>query len=199
MNAQVQLGFRLGASTPDLKAEDFRIFDNNGLESLNLALTEAEYGVHAGLVLRIYMGKFFLQPELMLNSNRANYRLDDVNQPDSVRLFQEKYQYLDIPFLLGYKAGPLRIQGGPVGHVYLSSASGLDDFESAKEDFKNLTLGYQVGLGLDLWKFTIDMRYEGNFNKAGEHFNFFGESYAFSQSPSRLMLSVGFMFGNPPE
>jgi hypothetical protein len=195
LNAQVRIGIRAGVSTSDLNSESVSITDQNGLEDLRLAIKDARYGVHGGLVLQAQIKKFVIQPEILLNSNRIDYELQDVNDTMSVNVFQEKYQYLDIPLLFGFSFKPLRVQVGPVGHVFLSSVSELDDFEGYRQDFESLTFGWQGSLGLDIWKFMIDLRYEGNFNQYGEHFNFFGQEYNFSQNPSRWLLSVGFRLG----
>jgi hypothetical protein len=195
MNAQVRIGIRAGVSTSDLNNESVSITDQNGIEDLRLAIKDARYGVHGGLVLQAQIKKFVIQPEILLNSNRIDYELQDANDTMAVNLFQEKYQYLDIPLLFGFSFKPLRIQAGPVGHIFLSSVSELDDFEGYQQDFESLTLGWQGSLGIDIWKFMIDLRYEGNFNKYGDHFNFFGREYNFSQNPNRWLLSVGFRLG----
>ena len=57
-----------------------------------------------------------------------------------------------------------------------------------------MIIGWQAGIGLDIWKFSIDMRYEDNFTNFGEHIRFFGTTYAFSDRPSRLIGTVGFRF-----
>ena len=41
----------------------------------------------------------------------------------------------------------------------------------------------------------IDLRYEGNFSKFGDHITFFGDEYKFDQSAARFLISLGFMFG----
>lgn len=193
LSAQIRLGLRLGLSTSQLEAEDFNVFEN-GAERFTLALEDAQYSLHGGIVIQVKLGDWLLQPELLFNSNRADFRVDDLQSPDDF-VTEEKYQYLDIPVLLGYRLGPLRLHAGPVGHIFLSSTSNLTDITGFEEDFESMTLGWQGGLGLDIWKLAVDLRYEGNFNKFGDHINFAGNSYAFSQRPSRFLLSIAYMFG----
>ena len=95
---------------------------------------------------------------------------------------------------MGIKLGPLRLGAGPVAHVHLNSNSELFDFDGFDQKFKELTWGYQAGIGLDLWKLVLDFRYEGNFNKYGDHLVFFGNTYAFDDNPGQLVASVGFAF-----
>lgn len=191
--AQVRVGLRLGLSTSQLEAEDVNIIEN-GTERFRLALQDAQYGIHGGLVIQAQMGNFIFQPEVLFNSNSAEFTLDDFQSPGAV-VREEKYQYLDLPVMLGYRLGFLRLHAGPVGHIYLSSTSEITDVEGFREDFKSLTLGWQGGLGVDIGPLAVDLRYEGNFNKFGDHISFGGQEYAFSQNPARFIAAVSFMFG----
>ncbi|KAA3635674.1 MAG: PorT family protein [Bacteroidetes bacterium] len=198
-NAQFfKIGIKAGASTTNLNPPELNILDINGVQNLKLALKNAQYGIHGGVVFRFKFGKsFMITPEVLLNSNKVDYSIVDINNSmvtDSI--LSEKYQYIDIPFMFGYKSGPIRLHAGPVAHFYLNSTSELlDNIDGYEQNFEDITLGWQAGLGLDLWKFTVDFRYEGNFSKFGDHIVFFGNEYAFDQSPSRFLLSVGFVFG----
>jgi hypothetical protein len=199
MDAQfLKLGIKAGASTTNINAPELNILDINGVQNLKMALKNAQYGIHGGLVIRIKIGNhFMIMPEVLLNSNKVSYSVIDINNSTlSDSILTEKYQYLDIPLLFGYKAGPLRVNAGPIGHLYLNSTSELlENIDGYEQKFEDLTLGWQAGVGLDLWKFTIDFRYEGNFSKFGDHIVFFGNEYAFDQSPSRFLISVGYIFG----
>ena len=194
-SSQVWLGVRGGVTTTDVTLEDFRILDGNGVENFALALEDARYGVQGGLMLQMQFGRFLVQPELLLHSNSAKYQIVDFANADTI-LFDEKYQYLDIPLLFGYRFKPVRLHAGPVGHLYLSSVTDLDDFEGYSEAFDKLTLGWQAGIGIDLWRLMIDLRYEGNFTDFGSHFRFFNRDYAFSNTPNRFLFTLGFRFGN---
>ncbi|MCB0634698.1 MAG: porin family protein [Saprospiraceae bacterium] len=192
--SQIRWGLRLGLSTSQLEAEDFNII-SNGTERFKLALKDAQYGIHGGLVLQIEMGNVLLQPEVIFNSNSADLELDDLQNNTADVATKEKYQYLDIPVMLGYRLGFLRLHAGPVGHIFLSSTSGITDVDGFEEDFDSLTLGWQGGLGLDIGPLAVDLRYEGNFNKFGDHISFGGQQYAFSQTPARFIAAVSYMFG----
>ena len=192
----LKLGFKVGGSTTTINPPELNILDASGTQSIKLAIKNAQYGIHGGFVLRIKIGSFLIVPEVLLNSNKVDYSIIDINNSmitDSIR--SEKYQYLDIPIMLGYKAGPVRLHAGPVGHYYLNSTSELLEIEGYEQNFEQFTFGWQAGVGLDLWKFIVDFRYEGNFSKFGDHILFFNEEYAFDQSPSRFILSVGYLFG----
>lgn len=190
LQAQVKVGVRLGVSTTSLNEEDLA-----NLNELDVALKDASYGVNGGLVVQINLGNFMIQPEVLFNSSQVDYNVSDVGNGIVDELFKEKFQNLDIPLLLGYKLGGfLRLHAGPVGHVLINSTSELTDIQGYKEKFNNFTWGYQAGFGVDIGKLMIDMRYEGNFNNYGDHFEFFGTEYEFDQSPARFLVSIGYFF-----
>ncbi|HFA47573.1 MAG TPA: PorT family protein [Bacteroidetes bacterium] len=188
--AQGKFGVRAGLSTPNLDKETI---DQNGLK---LAIKDAKYGFHIGLFGRVPLGaKLYLQPEVLFNSNSVDFDVTDLGDGLINTVLTEKYQNLDIPLMLGYKLGPLRLEAGPAGHVFLKSKSELEEGVTGyMQRFKDFNLGYQAGLGLDIWKLLVDVRYEGNFNNFGEHMTIAGEQINFSQNPSRWVMTVGFAF-----
>ncbi|MBK8702989.1 MAG: PorT family protein [Saprospiraceae bacterium] len=195
VQAQLRVGLKIGLSTTDIQGEDLSILEPGGAQRFRLALEEAKYGIHGGVVIRWQINKFVLQPEVNFNSSSAEYQFDDLQNPSNSGIRTEKYQNLDIPLLLGVKFGPLRLQAGPVGHVFISSVSDLADVDGFKDRYESLTFGWQGGLGLDLWKFMLDLRYEGNFTKYGDHISFFGNDYNFDDRPARFLFSLGYLFG----
>lgn len=194
--SQVRFGIKGGLVTSSLNEENLAILDQGGTNRLRLALKDANYGVNFGFLIRAELGSAFIQPELNFRSNSVNFTLDDLGDPGGANdVLKESYQYLDIPVMLGFRLGPLRIQGGPQGYFFLNSTSDLVDFDDYDQNFKDFTVGYAVGGGLDIWNLMLDVRYQGSFNHFGDHINFFGNQYEFSQSPAQWNFTVGWLFG----
>ncbi len=63
-------------------------------------------------------------------------------------LLQQKFTKLNIPVLLGFKLGPLRINAGPAASILLPEPTDMIDIAT----YKKATFGYQAGVGLDLFK-----------------------------------------------
>lgn len=195
ISAQFKAGFIGGISTFDVDNQEISIFNEDGAQEFALILEEGNYGYHLGIYTHFQLGQFFIRPEVVFNSNSADFRIFDEKDPEVVQsVFTEKYNQLDIPVLVGLAFGPLRLNAGPVGHVHLNSVSDLFDFQEYDQNFKTMTVGYQGGVGLDIWKISVDLRYEGNLDNFGDHIRFFGNEYAFSERPNRLMASVGYRF-----
>lgn len=57
-----------------------------------------------------------------------------------------------------------RVQIGPVFSLLLSAKEGEKDI---KEYYNSITIGWQSGVGFDVWKMVIDLKYEGNLSRFG--------------------------------
>lgn len=189
-------GLRFGLTTADLSSESLMIANGADLKDLQLDISRANYGVQMGLFAQARIGKrFFIQPEVLFNSTSVDYRLTDFKNGATVTdVLRETYNNVDIPLMTGLKFGPLRLQAGPVGHVFINSNSELLDVDGYEQNFSDFTIGYQAGIGLDLWNFVIDIKHEGSFNNVGDHMTFFGRDYAFDTRGGRTVFALGYSF-----
>lgn len=190
---EAKLGARIGVATSDVNTKEV-LFNTSG-KNFGISLTDAKYALHAGLFLQLRVGNIIVQPEVLFVSTRNDYLLRDFSSPtiiESVRT--ETFQNVDIPFMLGYKWGPLRLQAGPVGQFHVSSNSDLFGIADYQDNFKDFTLSYQAGIGLDLWNVLLDFKYQGSFQDVGSHLTFGGQQIAFNTNPSQLVISAGLSF-----
>ncbi|MBL0118725.1 MAG: PorT family protein [Saprospiraceae bacterium] len=187
-----KFGIKVGLSQADYGIKELLINDPN---SFKIDITNTEVGFHGGITLQLKINKLIIQPEFLLNSSKVNYKLSG-NLPNSLDtlLASETFRDLDIPLMIGFKSGALRLNVGPVGHLHLNSTSDLTKIDGYEENFKKLLWGWQAGMGFDFWILTIDLRYEGNFSKFGNHIKFGNKNYSFSDNPQRLIASLGVAF-----
>lgn len=101
-----------------------------------------------------------------------------------------KWNNIEVPVLVGYKLlksedVALRIFGGGVyTYVLNDKASLLKQLSQSFQKFDRSNIGYQVGAGVDLGRFNLDLKYEGaltNFSKE------------FKAKPNSFQASIGFM------
>jgi Outer membrane protein beta-barrel domain len=194
INAQFRVGLKFGVSSDNITTTPINIHGTNDFSDLKLSLLHANYGIHAGIFTQVKILGIFIQPEFIFNSSSADYKLTQITHAPVDIIKRESYQNLDIPVLMGVKFGPLQLGVGPVGHVFINSTSELFDVSGYKQKFKELKYGYQAGAALVIGKLYLDVRYEGNLSKFGDHLEFFGKQYAFDKSPSRIMGSIGIAF-----
>ncbi len=196
-HSQVRPGIKFGLSTPDISPDDFVVDNDQGVSYYDIFVEHARYGLHAGIFVQMQMGGFFIQPEVLFNSASIDYKVTNLLDPGVPSdIIRDNYRNLDFPLILGLKSGPVRLGGGPVGHYFLSSDGDLNNgnYPGFIPRFEDFTWGWQAGVGLDFWKLHIDLRYEGNFSKLGDHITFFGKSFNFSTNDNRLIASLGLSF-----
>lgn len=185
MFGQVKFGVRGGVSTMDITPKDIMTTD------LKMKIDKVYFGIHGGLFLQAEIGKFFIQPEILFNSNKVDYLISDIKAGLVNTILTERYQYLDMPVMVGLKVSALRFQVGPIGHYFLHSKSDLLNISGYEQKFNSFTFGYQAGIGVDFGKVVLDLKYEGNFSNYGDHIRIDNQAYNFDDKPSRLVLSVG--------
>jgi len=191
-NVGFHFGIKAGFSQTDYGLKELLVSDP---DDFKMVIENSRVGYHGGITLQLRLNKLIIQPEAILNTINVNYKLSGrIGGIIDTILAKETIRNLDIPFMIGFKSGVLRLNAGPVGHLYLDSSTDLFNVSGYSEQFNKIEWGWQAGMGLDIWKITIDLRYEGNFSKFGDHIRFGDKSYAFSDNPARLIASVGLMF-----
>jgi hypothetical protein len=141
---------------------------------------------------------FFIQPELLLSAKGGSFDLIQsglTNQQIDVRLTT-----LDIPVLIGFKIGPLRLNAGPMASLTVSENQSLKDAlnqytsQSIDNTFKQAVFGYQAGVGLTLLGLQLDVRYEGNLSDLSQVGINTGSDARFTTKTTLWQLTAGYGF-----
>ncbi len=147
-----------------------------------------DMGWHAGIVSRINLMGFHIQPELVYRQYTANVERADGSGSDKIRSGS-----VDLPVLVGLKLFMLRACAGPVFN--LNTGIKVTDNSALDVDFGEASVGYQVGLGLDLSRrISFDARYGGSFGKTVREFDYSDVSFKAKESASYWTLSLAYMF-----
>ena len=190
-HSQLQIGLKAGLHSVDLASEGVVLPNDDG-EGLQLNFLDSKYGIHFGLYTRLTLLGIYVEPAFILNSTSVDYTLEQLgDQGPFQSIKNETYHNLDIPVMIGLKAGIFRLFGGPVAHMHINSSSDLIDFPGYEQRFKDASYGFQAGMGIDLWKLRLEAIYEGNLSRFGEHITISGQEYSFDESASRIIFSVG--------
>jgi len=152
-------------------------------ENISAIFTEEQraIGWHAGLFGRVYAGDqlyfasnlLYLQNEFVLSGMKSDEAFS--------KTFITNGGQMDV--VAGIEMLKfLRVQGGVNGIMYFN--------DSWNDTFDTFGAGYTFGAGVDLWRFTIDVNYNGSFNNNTGTWNGVPLSY----NRSDLMVSLGFKF-----
>ena len=189
---KLRFGILVGVSYYILDKKDYIEVSQGGQVRYRVNVKDADLGIHFGVMSQFHLSKLFLRPELVFNSNTINYEVVDIANSSAVTIAKEKYQNLDIPVLIGFDLGLLKIMAGPVGHIFINNKSDLIKLDNFTQTVKSITFGYQAGLGLDIGNFMVDLRYEGNLTKFGKGIRFSNEEFYFSKTPGRIIATFTF-------
>lgn len=174
-------------------AQDFSIGPKIGVSRSNISVDgdgfvsgEEQLGYHLGAFVRMGGHSIFLQPEFLFSKTGGTI-LKQVSGNDE--LLETSFNRLDIPVMFGFKFGGFfRLQAGPIASILLDYQ--LEDaFQIAQNvDYRSATLGYQAGIGLDVWKLILDLKYENSLSKIAKSV----AGFETDQRLSQIVLSAGF-------
>ena len=196
--SQLKFGLKVGVSTTSLSMPSIKTITSGGNTYTVDALTAAKYGFNGGAFVRLTFFGIYIQPELLFSTRSNEYTVQNVTiqtAPVSY-IAKQTFNKLDIPVMLGFKLGPLRINAGPTGSLLINSPKAIITNPDFKNNFSKMTFGYQAGLGFDLLNFlTFDLRYEGSLKKYQNQIqSLAGTKYTLDDRPNAFLLSIGIMF-----
>lgn len=193
---KVLFGLKAGASTANLEANEVT-FQNAGRQ-FTLAVDNNEFAYHLGVFTQVRLNKWNIQPEVLFRSARADYQLSELVSTEIISSIRsETYSYVDIPLMLAYRLGALRIQAGPVAKFYINSSTELIGIANLTQSYQDMDFGYQAGIGLDIWRLVVDLKYDRDIDPVGDHISFAGQQLDFNQTAGRFVFSIGYSFLSP--
>ncbi|MGA0558782.1 outer membrane beta-barrel protein [Larkinella sp. VNQ87] len=143
--------------------------------------------------------KLYLQPEVLISAKGGKFDL--IQTGLATQSVNVNFTTFDVPVLLGFKLGPLRLNAGPMMSLTISEDKKLKDAfnqyttQPIEETFKQAVFGYQAGAGLSLGGIQLDLRYEGNLSDLSEiGIEAPNNDARFSTKTSLWQLTVGFAF-----
>ncbi|MEQ9262506.1 MAG: porin family protein [Owenweeksia sp.] len=181
-SAQIfELGLRGGANLHGVQVKEF-----DGDQTIeDIESGDRKVGFHAGVYGRFKLTTFFIQPELLYTN--VSGEVQTQNADGSSQDLDLNFSRFDIPIMAGFALGPVRLGVGPVASFAISEPG--DAFDNS---FNQASFGYQAGIGLDLGKLSIDVRYEGPFSKTAETITIGGTDYQTDTRTNQIMIGLGF-------
>ena len=176
-SAQFTLGPRVALVNSKLSLKDAAASVEEG---------DAEFGYQFGAFMRfkVPVVGLYVQPEVLFSKSESTL---SVNNQD----VNFEFNTIDVPIMFGGKFGPLRLNAGP-SLRFLTDASRDDVAGDIKDNYKNTTVGYQAGIGVDLLKFVFDVKYEGSLGEFGESVTVGNTTVMTDQRTSQWVFALGF-------
>lgn len=160
----------------------------------------------AGLFVRVRFGHFVIQPELMYFKSEEIISISGLQSQDPNPSIKLNQQNLALPVFLGFQLGKeffrARFNVGPVMYFVVKQENSISLEDAIQDISKELekikaqnTLGAAANVGIDLWRFTLDVSYSFGLTNIfnTENLNLFGASIPLSNSKQNIfMLTLGF-------
>jgi len=198
--SQIKFGIKAGVSTTNLSMATLKTVTSGTTSYTVEALENAKYGFHGGAFMRLTILGIYIQPELLLSTRTNEYTVKNITNSAApvTTIVKQNFNKLDIPVMLGFKLGPVRLNAGPAASLLINTPKELISSTDYKSMYSRMTIGYQAGVGLDILKFlTIDLRYEGSLKKYQNQIqNLVGTKTTVNldDRPNAFLFSVGLMF-----
>lgn len=156
---------------------------SQGMEEAMTIKGDNNTGYHLGFFGRFGFLGIFVQPELVYTRLNSDYNR-----------FEYTVQKLDAPILVGANIfGPVNIKVGPSFQYILNNK--LENTNLSISDVENnVTMGYQLGAGVNLGRFGLDVRYEGAFTENTAFSDTANENFSIDSRPSQWILSAAYSF-----
>ncbi|MCC9066683.1 porin family protein [Flavobacterium piscisymbiosum] len=144
------------------------------------------FGYFGGAMARFDFKRFYIQNEILYSKKSSK-----IEKTSGTGSKNAKWKSIDIPLVIGYKVIDLsalnvRVFGGGVySYVLDENFSSLNQLKDSYKKFDKSNIGYQVGAGIEMWKFTVDFIYQGGLNNVSKQF---------SSKPNSFNVSVGYFF-----
>lgn len=205
--AQFNLGIKAGY-TSSLGTKNLSSV-TSGDYNLNNVNSELSNGFHAGVFARFGFSKMYFQPEFLYAMAKKTDQISFYEAANSsvATTFNKNVTVstLDVPLLLGYKlvdlkmmnlrvfAGPkLRFNAGSsLDYNVLVAGSADINKSDLISDIKAAQLGLEAGVGVDVFMFTLDARY----NLIGDMYHTKLNDLTIDKIPANtFVISLGWKF-----
>ncbi|SHE44449.1 Outer membrane protein beta-barrel domain-containing protein [Mariniphaga anaerophila] len=129
--------------------------------------SESIVKTHIGAFARLGYNRIYIQPEAYFSAKGGAVLAPGSDLSERAAKFD--FNNIDVPILLGVKVlkggmANLRIMGGPVFSFVTDKGFDAPDDDFLKEYVKDHYFGYQYGVGVDVWHFSLDARMEHGAN-----------------------------------
>jgi hypothetical protein len=152
---------------------------------------DQQIGFTGGVFSRIGILGFFVEPSVMYSQRKGSFQAS--GQTSTTRL-----DYIDVPVMVGYSfLSVARAYLGP-NFQFLVNAdqSGAKSSNFSKDNFESTGVGLQVGVGVDISRLTIDLRYDGCITNLGKKVvdQNTNQKVDYSTRANMFQLTVGYKF-----
>lgn len=189
----LDFGIKAGINTGNFRAKS------------DVVINDARTGYHAGVFTRLSLLGLHIQPELVYNWNKYDMNVwnkytawkpggmsEEENR--NLNLFKSKItvQTLEVPVLVGIEILFLRLNAGPVFNIMNKTTTSGGIVTDA--DVLKPSVSFAAGAGIDLMKFSFDVRFNGQIKRSQNNLTIGTERRNFKSNFQGWTFSLGYKF-----
>lgn len=163
-----RIGIKGGVNLARLETDGLVTLNGTVIKNQLLASLDTKQSYVGGIYARL--GKtIFIEPEVLVSTKGGSIYIPGLSQTK-----QFTFTNIDVPILVGFRRKIFHFMAGPVASYTLKTDTELNELinmfitkyvGSTAEIAAKTSFSYQVGGGIDLLGFTLDVRYEGNLSQ----------------------------------
>ena len=163
-----RIGIKGGVNLARLETDGLVTLNGAVIKDQLLESLETKQSYVGGIYARL--GRtIFIEPEVLVSTKGGSVYIPGLSETK-----QFTFTNIDVPVLLGFRWKLFHVMAGPVASYTLKTDSELNDLinmvtqklaGTTAEIAAKTSFSYQVGGGIDLLGFTLDVRYEGNLSQ----------------------------------
>ena len=191
-------GPKISLTSPSLNLSDVNEIQTVSETIDLLEDTDATIGYQFGLFARASLLGIYIQPEVLLSNSNSEIKYNDLSDSENPMeiVGEVRLNKLEIPVLIGKRFFKvLRVNAGPIFTLLINEdITQSTAYEKIESNYKNTTVGAQIGAGLDLAILTVDLRYEMGLQSITDGITIGENTFNADQRLNQFLLSLGIKF-----
>ena len=191
-------GPKISLTSPSLNLSDVNEIQTVSETIDLLEDTDATIGYQFGLFARASLLGLYIQPEVLLSNSNSEIKYNDLTDSENPMeiVGEVRLNKLEIPVLIGKRFFKvLRVNAGPIFTLLINEdITQSTAYEKIESNYKDTTVGAQIGAGLDLAILTVDLRYEMGLQSITDGITIGENTFNADQRLNQFLLSVGIKF-----
>lgn len=197
LSGQFSFGLRF-AMNPNMAPGSASLLVNrhNPINECKFNVEQVIFSRQAGLVARLDREHFWFMAEALYGKAKEQYAFTFTYREveDGKRCaYTISKTYIDVPLSAGVKLGKLELFSGLNVSKDLAKKCDLE-MDQFTMDASSLRLGWHSGIGLNLGKILVDVRYQQSFSNYGAGQYVSGQELTLRNLPDRLSFSAAIRF-----
>ena len=191
-------GPKISLTSPSLNLSDVNEIQTVSETIDLLEDTDATIGYQFGLFARASLLGLYIQPEVLLSNSNSEIKYNDLTDSENPMeiVGEVRLNKLEIPLLIGKRFFKVfRVNAGPIFTLLINEdITQSSAYEKIESNYKDTTVGAQIGAGLDLAILTVDLRYEMGLQSITDGITIGENTFNADQRLNQFLLSVGIKF-----